>query len=293
MAPDNTDPAASQQVTADSLARWALPAAGGSKHERGSVLVVGGAAKSPGAVLLAGTAALRVGAGRLSLAAAESTVSALAVGLPEAGVIPLPQNEAGSVTGMGAWLAKEAENADALLVGCGLDDADLAGELLASLMPMIDSDTPCVVDAYALAGLERENVRRRLHGRLVLTPNREEASRLLGRSAEPLEQAVPEIAVSYGAVVTCFDIVADDAGSVWRVPTENTGLGTSGSGDVLAGAITGLLARGASPAQAAVWATWLHAEAGSHLSSRMGAIGYLASELLPEFPPLIQELSPA
>jgi ADP-dependent NAD(P)H-hydrate dehydratase len=74
-------------------------------------------------------------------------------------------------------------------------------------------------------------------------------------------------------------------------------LGTSGSGDVLAGAgagagaIAGLLARGAEPAQAAVWATHLHAAAGDRLASRVGPLGFLARELVGELPAILAELN--
>src|ERR1700712_4987888 len=91
---------ACQIVTPAMLRQWPLPEPGDSKYGRGQVLVVGGARGTPGAVLLAGLAALRVGAGRLSLAVARSVAGMLAVAVPEAGVVGLPENAAGS--GLGA-----------------------------------------------------------------------------------------------------------------------------------------------------------------------------------------------
>src|ERR1700712_3062221 len=90
---------ACQIVTPAMLRQWPLPEPGDSKYGRGQVLVVGGARSTPGAVLLAGLAALRVGAGRLSVAVAESVAAAMAVNIPEAGVIGLPENDKGSVLG--------------------------------------------------------------------------------------------------------------------------------------------------------------------------------------------------
>jgi ADP-dependent NAD(P)H-hydrate dehydratase len=78
---------------------------------------------------------------------------------------------------------------------------------------------------------------------------------------------------------------------MWQDGSGNPGLGTSGSGDVLAGAIGGLAARGASPDQAAVWGVHLHAEAGERLAARIGAVGYLARELLDELPQVLDQLS--
>ena len=68
-------------------------------------------------------------------------------------------------------------------------------------------------------------------------------------------------------------------------------MGTSGSGDVLAGVVAGLLARGATPDQAAVWGAHVHATAGERLAARVGPLGYLARELLDETPRVLTELS--
>ena len=70
------------------------------------------------------------------------------------------------------------------------------------------------------------------------------------------------------------------------------GLATSGSGDVLAGALAGLLARGAKPIEAAVWSVYLHGEAGRRLATRVGPLGFLARELPAEIPGLMAELGP-
>ena len=78
--------------------------------------------------------------------------------------------------------------------------------------------------------------------------------------------------------------------SSWLVPFGHPGLGTSGSGDVLAGAVAGLLARGTERAQAACWATYLHAAAGDRLAPVVGRIGFLARELVDTLPHVLTEL---
>jgi NAD(P)H-hydrate repair Nnr-like enzyme with NAD(P)H-hydrate dehydratase domain len=65
------------------------------------------------------------------------------------------------------------------------------------------------------------------------------------------------------------------------------GLGVSGSGDVLAGIVGGLLARGAEPLNALLWAVWLHGQAGATLMRKSGPIGFLAREIAGEIPPLL------
>ena len=110
---------------------------------------------------------------------------------------------------------------------------------------------------------------------------------------------MPELAEKYGAVVSCQGVIAGPGpgkpaalagASLWEITTGHSGLGTSGSGDVLSGTIAGLRARGTTDAQAACWGTHLHASAGDRLASRLGSLGYLARELTEELPPLMMEL---
>jgi len=87
-----------------------------------------------------------------------------------------------------------------------------------------------------------------------------------------------------GGVATVHGEVACADGRRWSTGTGTIGLGTSGSGDVLAGAVAGVAARGGDAAQAACWGTYLHASAGDRLVATMGTVGYLARELLDEIP---------
>lgn len=289
---------APQIVTPALLRKWALPAAGHSKYGRGQVLVVGGARSTPGAVLLAGLAALRVGAGRLSVAVAESVAAAMAVNIPEAGVIGLPETDEGSVLGrIPAPLERAVQRCDAVLIGSGLDDPDHTAELLGALLPLVPPEVPVVLDAFALGVLTDVGAVKGFRGRLILTPNQDEADRLLdsgppGGSTEPADGSIRGalIADRYGAVVSCQGQIDEAGGGTWLISAGHSGLGTSGSGDVLAGAVTGLLARGADPAQAACWGTHLHAAAGDRLAARIGALGFLARELLDELPLVMTEL---
>ena len=296
-------PPQAEAVTPTLLRAWPLPDGGSGKDDRGSVLVIGGARKTPGAALLAGVAALRAGAGRLTLAVADSVAVSLAIALPEAGVLGLPETTAGTVAGSGAGsLAAELETADAVLVGPGLDDKDQTTALLRELLKATPGNQPCfILDAFALASLpELEDELAPWAGRLIVTPNITEAGILLGRDVDDLHRQLPEVADKYQAVVTCQGVIAEPRSSgragasgpgLWEITTGHSGLGTSGSGDVLSGAISGLRARGTGNAQAACWGTHLHAAAGDRLASRLGGLGYLARELNEELPPLMMELS--
>jgi len=302
-------------VTPSLLREWPLPAPGGDKYSRGSVLVVGGARATPGAALLAGTTALRAGAGKLTLAVAESVSVQLAVALPECGSIGLPETAGGSVKADLDPMSSYLDRADTILVGPGLDDPDLAGELLEAMLKREAGGGPdapgrsggdagrgggpaVVLDAYALGALvPLEDQLDPWRGRLILTPNPTEAAILLGRDVDELEKDLAEISERYGAVVSCQGLITQPPGrdrdgpGLWKITTGHGGLGTSGSGDVLAGAIAGLRARGTTGAQAACWGTHLHAAAADRLAIRLGPLGFLARELADELPALMLEFS--
>jgi NAD(P)H-hydrate repair Nnr-like enzyme with NAD(P)H-hydrate dehydratase domain len=156
-----------------------------------------------------------------------------------------------------------------------------------------------VLDAYALGVLhEVAGVTDRWAGRLVLTPNTDELERLLEAPGSvdgtgDLVGAVRQAADRYGAVVTCHNVIADPGGRLWQAEPNCVGLGTSGSGDVLGGVVLGLLGRGADPAHAACWATYLHLMAGHRSTARFGTVGFLAGDLLTELPGLLDESATA
>ena len=280
-------------LTPGLLREWALPSPDGDKSSRGTVLVVGGSRSTPGAVLLAGMAALRAGAGKLQLATTESTATALSIAVPEAMVVGLPETESGAVRGDRAdQLADLASSADVVLVGPGLVDVDETRALLETVVEAIDADTAVVADAYALKALARggELLSDRTT-RAVLTPNQSEGSDLLGRDlGDDLDAEAVEIARTFGCVASLFGHVADADGSAWRDETASSGLGTSGSGDVLAGLVAGLLARGAEPAQAACWAVHVHAAAGQRLAVDRGRTSFLAREIVDGIAPALTAL---
>jgi ADP-dependent NAD(P)H-hydrate dehydratase len=176
----------------------------------------------------------------------------------------------------------------ALVLGPGLLDVDGAGELLRAVLPRLDA-TPVVLDGLALRALDPA-----LLSELpaVLTPNASELEALVGEpTAEGLDAAVAA-ARRHHAVVCAPGWVAAPDGRTWCIEAGGIGLGTSGSGDVLAGLVGGALARGADPAQAAVWGQYLHAAAGDLLTARLGRVGFLARELLDEVPVVLGQLRP-
>ncbi|GGQ87948.1 NAD(P)H-hydrate dehydratase [Couchioplanes azureus] len=272
-------------ITPAVLREWPLPDPQGGKESRGTVLVVGGSRYTPGAVLLAGVAALRAGAGRLQLAVTESTAAALSIAVPEAKVVGLPETRGGSVAGdLPAQLLELAAGADVLAIGPGLDDVAETGRLLHAIFGAAGGDAAVVLDAYALGALSKEPglLAGRSH-RTVLTPNVVEAEHLLGRDpGDDLAAAAMALAHRYECTVSLFGHIAAHDGRAWREESGDAGLGTSGSGDVRAGIVAGLLGRGADPAQAACWGAFAHAVSGQRLAPRHGRTGFLARELVDE-----------
>jgi hydroxyethylthiazole kinase-like uncharacterized protein yjeF len=280
----------SEKILTPGLLRdWPLPAVEGEgKRARGDVLVVGGSRRTPGAVILAGLAALRAGAGRLTLAAPAGTSVHIGVAVPESGVLDLAETDRGSVSrGAAGAVLEAAKDADAVLIGPGLDDPDETTALLAAVLSELDG-TPTVLDAYALGCLPRVDAP--AASGLILTPNRTEAAFLSGSDVTEPAAAARCIAQEYGAVVCLEGHIADSEGGHWVTDAGHVGLGTSGSGDVLAGLICGLLARGAGPAQAACWGTHLHVTAGLRIVAESGPIGFLARDLVAEVPRVLAEL---
>jgi hydroxyethylthiazole kinase-like uncharacterized protein yjeF len=274
---------------------------GGDKDARGQVVAIGGSAETPGAILLAGVAALRAGAGKLQLATVRSASAALGVAVPEALVVGLPETRSGEIAGAAAarLLSERCSNADAILLGPGMSNGRSAHALLRSLVRKIGSDTTLVIDAGALLALQRDRALvRQLHGRVTLTPHTGEMASLLGADRADVEQNAAayalEAAERFGAVVALKGAetwIAEPGGTLFHYTGGSVGLATSGSGDTLAGVVTGLAARGASASCAAVWGAYLHGAAGAALTRRMGRVGFLARELLAELPPLLRRMT--
>lgn len=283
-------------VTAALLRDWPLPDLGSDKEERGRLVVVAGSRETPGAGLLAAEGAFRVGAGKVQLATAGSSAAVIAVTAPELMVTGLAEDDGGALHPDEAdGLVEQADGCPTLL-GPGFIDPDVSDALVRRMLPRLQGTV--VLDALATAYVtdNHEEVAA-LDATVVLTVNPCELAHCLGVSedeaASDLEGHTARLATLTRAVVLCGGAVKVVAhrDEVWRVEAGNPGLGTAGSGDVQAGLVAGLLARGAEPEQAAVWGAYLHATAGDRLAERVGPVGYLARELPGELPGLLAELS--
>ncbi|HJP59029.1 MAG TPA: NAD(P)H-hydrate dehydratase [Gemmatimonadaceae bacterium] len=267
------------------------------KQDRGVAMVIGGAAEVPGALVLAGVAALRVGAGKLKVAGPRSAMSALGVAMPEARVIGLPETGDGFLDRRAGSRAGEVANAEAILIGPGMLNEEAIRGFMDEIIRRV-ADRLVVIDALALTALRGRRYRFSEDTSVVLTPNIGEMAKITGETPETISrdpQAVAlHVARELNVVVTLKGsetFIASPYGEVFRYSEGDVGLATSGSGDVLAGALLGMLARGATLDQAAVWAVYMHGEAGNRLARRVGPIGFLARELCNELSPIMNALS--
>ncbi|MDQ3058884.1 MAG: NAD(P)H-hydrate dehydratase [Pseudomonadota bacterium] len=281
------------------LRGWPLPAAddGADKEDRGQVLVVAGSREIPGAAMLAATAALRAGAGKLTIATAHSVAPGLALAMPEARVIALPESAQGGLAAAGAALLHAvAGDCSAALIGPGLLDGPGSADFVLALLAQL-KNTPVILDALAMdAALHAQ----RFEQPLLLTPHAGEMAHLSGRSkdevqADPLAlaQAMARKRNAVVALKGALTFIVSPEGAAWRHVSATPGLGTSGSGDVLAGIMAGLAARGAPLVQAAAWGVVLHALAGRRLARRHGRLGFLARELPAQIPSVMHGIGAA
>ncbi|KGH46635.1 carbohydrate kinase [Modestobacter caceresii] len=289
--PDHT--LVSPQVLRD----WRLPEPTGGKEARGSILVVGGSTETVGAVLLAAEAALRSGAGKLQVVVPSKVAPHVSISLPEALVRGVPSTEAGAIRGSSAELFLDlAQQASAVLIGPGMADEPETRRLVEQLLPELQG--PVALDALGLAAVTADPAcLHHLGSNVVLTPNPAELAIALHVKPEEVDDdpagAAQRLAEQTRAVVGLGGVtswIAAPDGRLWADESGGAGLGVSGSGDVRAGIVAGLLARGAEPAQAAVWAAHLHGRAGERLAATVGQLGFLARELPPEIPRVMAEV---
>lgn len=289
--------AAPVEITEALLRSWALPRLGdhSDKEARGRALIVAGSREMPGAALLGAESALRAGAGKLTLAVPSTIAPGLALAVPEARVISLAETAEGGVDPMALERVQAlAPRARALLIGPGLVDDAASCASAAALLPAF-AGVPVLLDALAMNLVADGG---RFEQTVLMTPHAGEMAHLLKIDKQEVldapQQVVREAARRWNALVALkgpVTWIAMPDGALWRHEGGSAGLGTSGSGDTLAGIAVGLLARGAEPVQALVWAVAVHARAGERLERRIGSLGFLAREIPAEVPPLLDALA--
>jgi NAD(P)H-hydrate epimerase len=289
----------SEVISADWV-RQRLPKRPAQSHKGtyGTAMLIAGSINYTGAALLAGKSACRVGTGLVQLAVPGPLYGALAGHLPEAVWLILP-HETGVIAESAADLVLEnLERITALLVGPGLGLEEVTLQFMRRLLGLRESKgpvgfisatpaagaakktqlPPLVVDADGLKLLAKiPDWQKILPQNTVLTPHPGEMSVLTGLSVDEIQSnRIPtarHFADQWGHVIVlkgALTVIASPDGQFGIIPVATSALAHAGTGDVLAGLITGLLAQGMAPFEAAAAGAWIHAQAGVYAANQMG-----------------------
>ncbi len=248
------------------------------KGNFGHALLIAGSYGKTGAAILAGRAALRVGAGLLSMYLPKCGYEIVQEAFPEAMVL----------TDIHQYVFSQPPEVapyHALGVGPGIGTNRLSANALLDLLKNAKT-IPLVLDADALNILAEEpKPETHLPKGCVLTPHPGEFSRLFGDFSDAFARNAfqREIAKKWGVVLVlkgAYTAVALPDGSVWFNSTGNPGMATAGSGDVLTGMITGLLAQSYCPEVAALLGVWLHGKAGDLAAEELEQESLLAGDII-------------
>ena len=270
----------------------------------GAVLVVAGSACYRGAAALAVEGALRTGAGIVTLAGVEPVLAAVAARLPECCLCPCEAGAEGGIAPQSLPRIRR-QKATVLLAGPGLgytaQSAARAAEtraLVQTLLPGFGGSAVLDADGLNAAAdlLAANDPLPRPAGDLILTPHPGEMARLTGLPAAQInadrEGTASRFAKAWNAVVVLkgsHTVIAAPDGRCAVNPTGGPGLSRGGSGDVLAGMTSALLACGLPAFEAAACAVWLHGAAADRAAASHGEAGMLPHDLFHELGILFAE----
>jgi NAD(P)H-hydrate epimerase len=236
----------------------------------GTALIIAGSVNYPGAAILAGESAYRIGAGLVTMAVPKTIYSGVIGNIPEATWIQLDDLE-GAISSSAIEQIKGAlKRPTACLIGPGLGINYCSRDFLNKVLRLKDLP-PLVLDADGLRlAAKMKNWQGAIPAGSVLTPHPGEMSYLTGIPVDEIQRDRVGIAEKYAqdwdqilVLKGANTVIADPGGQTKILEAAHPALARAGSGDVLAGIITGLIAQGISPFEAAAGGAWIHARAGA------------------------------
>lgn len=272
----------------------------GHKGSFGHALIVAGSAGKSGAAALAALGAGRIGAGLVSLACPQGIHAVLEVKCTEAMTEGLPETSAHELAeGAVGRILELATGRDAVGLGPGLGRGAVTQACVRQVVSRLE--LPLALDADGLVAFAKQPAALATReGETLLTPHPGEAGVLLGATAAQVNAdrvgAARTLAARSGAVVLlkgAGSIVADPAGALAINPSGGPLLASGGTGDVLLGMVTGLLAQGLPAFEAARLGAYAHGAAADRLAERLGSTGALAGEVAAEIPATLESLRAA
>lgn len=239
-----------------------------------ALLVAGGVGKA-GAAIMASRACMRAGVGLLTVHVPAEISNIMLVAVPEAMLELNDDNIRNSKT-------MSIEKYSSIGVGPGIG---VGSSAVAEVDSLITCGKPMVMDADALNILAADNSKLAKIANCVLTPHPKEFERLFGKMSSTLDKLkfMSEFSRSHNSVVVLkggVTAISLTNGHVVFYNGRNPGIATGGSGDVLTGIVTSLLAQGYSIDEAATIGVWLHGEAGKLAASRLGRISTIATDII-------------
>jgi NAD(P)H-hydrate epimerase len=276
-------------ITEESLVRSLLMDRNAFAHkgQMGHALIVAGSYCMAGAAVLAAKACLRSGTGKVTVNTPRRNIPILQISVPEA--IVQSGNDETIFTDM-----VETDDFDAVGIGPGLGQSEQTAVALISQLRR--AQCPIVADADALNILANHRAwMQQLPKGIILTPHPKEFDRLEGHSADSYERLTKARNLAkriqgYVIVKGHYTAICLPDGHVVFNPTGNGGMATAGSGDVLTGIITGLLARGYKQTEACVVGVYLHGLAGDLAAQELGEESLLASDIVNYLPKAFKRL---
>jgi NAD(P)H-hydrate epimerase len=268
-----------------------------NKGDYGRALLVTGSTGMTGSGCLAARAALRTGAGLVYAGVPASLAPIYGSALTEPIVLPLEDRGSGVLSAECAeQILSQMKRMNVAAVGPGLTASGGVREIVKKIIR--ESSIPLVLDADALNVLaDNTAVLKELAVPAVLTPHPGEMARLTGLSIADVQAdrigTAKRFAAEYNVVVVLKGsrtVIALPDGSIYVNPTGNSGMASAGTGDVLTGIITGLIAQGADVAGAAVAGVFLHGLAGDCAAEGLGRHGMLAGDVVDSLPQAIRSL---
>tara|TARA_A100001015_G_scaffold283357_1_gene348590 strand:- start:122 stop:997 length:876 start_codon:yes stop_codon:yes gene_type:complete len=253
------------------------------KGSYGHLLIIAGSDKYTGAAALMVEAALRVGVGIVYVVATNFTAEVIRTRSPEAVVIPVSDFNTMAIKTIASTIEKF--KISAIGIGPGLGEFESEREFYDGITNIIQStNVPVLVDADALAPIYERMKRFSIQksNQVIFTPHPKEFLRMIkSESFTSIEKAVMNAASKIEQVIVYKShqsFVADQA-NCWYSTSGNAALATAGSGDVLAGIISGCLAQGISGFKAAQFSVYLHGLIGEIVSNDLGLHSLLARDL--------------
>lgn len=266
------------------------------KGDFGHLLIIAGSMGKIGAAALCTMGALAAGTGLVTVGTPQSQVNVLAVKLTEAMTEPLPdENGELDQTAFGR-IIKILDGKSAVALGPGLGTGAGAWEVTRRLITEVD--LPIVIDADGINILAREpGILKQKKGDVILTPHPGEMGRLIGKSAEEVQQDRVGVARAFAAEFGVWivlkgarTLITSPAGDLFISTGGNPGMASGGMGDVLTGLVGGFLSLSRDPALSSTAGVFIHAAAGDRAKQRVGEISLIARDVLSEVPGVIAAL---